>query len=550
MEWSPSGRNGAATVTATLAGEVLMVDTFTLTKAEARTKFAASLAEGRRGIDVAAVESELLKAAADLAARPEPSAPDWGALPELDTSRIVRPERFITPEVSGLAVPTMQPSGDRVCGRWWLYLRWQDGKRERRALGPAIDLPGGGRLYVHPEPSAPTASMRPGWSAGARKRWLDGEPAPDPSGVFAEVCRRIAYFLDLPKSEAPGITATLALWVIHTYCYQPWDSIPYLYIGGPLGSGKSRVFDVLGRLVFRPLASSSLTAAAMFRTLHAHGGVLLLDEAERLRDSRDPGIGEILSMLLAGYKQGATATRLEPVGDSGFRTLSFEVFGCKGLACVAGLPPALASRCIPIVMFRAAPGSAKPKRRIDADRAHWQRLRDDLHALALEHGPDFLALADRADVCPPGIDGRHYELWQPLLALAAWVEAAGMEGLLGIVQQHALRTIDSAHDDQTPDCDETLLRLLAEAVRFGERPTPADILEAARKAEPEVFKKWTARGVTAHLKRYGLATYKSHGKRVFGPEALDGLRQVETAYRIDLRLTAESDAEKTDDTHP
>ncbi|HUT58009.1 MAG TPA: hypothetical protein VNA25_09195 [Phycisphaerae bacterium] len=68
--------------------------------------------------------------------------------------------------------------------------------------------------------------------------------------------------------------------------------------------------------------------------------------------------------------------------------------------------------------------------------------------------------------CPPGAlrenGGRDFELWQPLLALASWIEEAGALGLLGLFQEHALATIDSARDDQAPDHDETLLRLLAE----------------------------------------------------------------------------------------
>ena len=325
----------------------------------------------------------------------------------------------------------------------------------------------------------------------------------------------------------------------HTYCYQAWPAVPYLHLSGPLASGKSRAFEILGRLVFRPLTSSNTTAAALFRTLHAAGGVLLLDEAERLRDTRDPGIGEILSMLLAGYKWGATATRLEPVGDSGFRTLAFEVFGPKSLACISPLPPALASRCIPVTMFRAAPGSEKPRRRIDGDPAGWQRLRDDLHALALEYGPDFLGMPDRADVCPAGIDGRHYELWQPLLCLAAWIEAHGARGLLGLLQEHALKSIDSGRDESTPDCDEALLRLLAEAVRFGERPTPGEILRKAQEAEPEGFKRWTPRAVAEHLKRYGLGTVKTDGRKRYARVTREDLGRIETNYGIDLGLQDE-----------
>ena len=47
--------------------------------------------------------------------------------------------------------------------------------------------------------------------------------------------------------------ATLALWSVLTYCYQAWDAVPYLNIGGPIRSGKTRLFEILSRLAFRPL---------------------------------------------------------------------------------------------------------------------------------------------------------------------------------------------------------------------------------------------------------------------------------------------------------
>jgi hypothetical protein len=152
LDWAPAGKQ-TATVTPCLDGQVVAVETLNLTKPNKRTNFTKRLCDGRRGIDPLTVEAELLKAAAALASGPQGSnPPDSGSLPEVDVSRIIRPERFIAPEVSGLAVPTTTTFGDRVTGRWLLYLRWPAGKRERRAFcGP------GPRQY-QTSPSPPTAS--------------------------------------------------------------------------------------------------------------------------------------------------------------------------------------------------------------------------------------------------------------------------------------------------------------------------------------------------------------------------------------------------------
>lgn len=539
LEYQPVGNNGTVKITAKLGDHLLAAEKLDVLKLKDRKAFTERLCEDRHGIDRAAVDTELLQIAEQVTDHGS-AQPSITTDEEIDTSRIVRPERLITTEVSGLAVPTVSERGGKPTGRWQLYLRWADSRRECVEVSTALTLPDGGRLWIHPVPAEPTpheAQSLCGWSAPARRRWLENGHRPDPADLFKRICEQIAYFVDFPAEHAPGITATLGLWVIHTYVYPAWDAVPYLYIGGPMGSGKSRVFELLARLVFRSLSSSNLTAPALFRTLHQRGGTLLFDEAERLKQANDPAVGEIKSMLLAGYKRGGQATRLEPVDDT-YRTVAFDVFGPKALACIVGLPPALASRCIPIMMFRAAPDSPKPRRRIDAEPQLWQAIRDDLHAMALDHGRDWLVLSQRHDVCP-AMHGRDFELWQPLLALAAWFEGHGARGLLNLLQRYALLSIEANRDDQTPNADETLLGLLTDEIRSGNAPTAGEILDKARVAEPEVFNKWSAKGVASHLKRYGMITHKSHGRRVYGQVTLDELRRIQTAYGVDLGFNEE-----------
>ncbi len=533
LQYSSSGRNGTATVTAWLDGKAIHVDKLDLHKLKDRKRFAAELCDRLPGANRAEVDRGLTEAAAELTETATAELPtDAGELPEVDAARIVRAERFITPEVSGLAVPTMVSLGDRTEGRWLLYLRWSDRRRERRTIPQTIELPSGSRLWVHPIPPEPALHSRTGWSGEGRKRWLAGKASPAPADIFQRLYDQVAYFLDPPAAEASGVTSTLALWSLLTYCYPAWPAVPYLYIGGPQGSGKTRTFEVLSRLVFRPLTTSSLTAASLFRTLDANGGTLLLDEAERLRDARRPEMGELLAALLAGYKRGGVATRAEPLGERGYRVVNFNVYGPKALACIAGLPAALASRCIPITMFRAAPGSEKPRRWIDANPAGWESLRDDQHALALEHGATWLELPERHGVCPP-MSGRDYELWQPLLALAAWLESEGARGLLAMMQTHALRSIDAAKDDQVAEADEILLRMLAEARAREEQPQAKDLLAVAQDVDLNMFKNWTAKGVANALRRYNVRTMITAGRRVYRTPLVE-LRRIGQRYGLAL----------------
>jgi hypothetical protein len=519
-------------------------DTFDTNSERSRRRFIDKVAQRFKldrndlvGLDLELVEladaadAEVECQAAALAA--SSVAAQAGIGPELDVSRIIRPERFITPVVSGISVAAIGGDLGQPTPQWRLYLRSASGRRECRLLASTLQLLDSCMLFVHPVPPLPPINSPPGWSAAARQAWLKGAPAPCPIAVFRQLCERFAYFVDLPGDRAEGVSATLALWVMLTYCYPTWSAVPYLYLGGPKGSGKTRVFEVLSRLVFRPFLSSSVTGAAMFRTLHDRGGTLLLDEAERLRQPKDPATSELLAMLLAGYKRGGQATRLERVNDA-FGTSTFDVYGPKALACICGLPLPLKSRCIAITMAPAAPVSEKPRRRIDAEPSKWQQLRDDLHAIAMEYADVWLALPDLDEVCPP-MSGRDFELWQPLLALASWLDELGVTGLLKRAQRHALMTIEASREQERQDCDVILLCVLAEALRNGQLLSPGDIQKKAQELDAS-FRFWSPKLVASQLELYGLETRKYHGRMVYPRTSLDLLWGIEGNYGFDLGL--------------
>jgi hypothetical protein len=229
------------------------------------------------------------------------------------------------------------------------------------------------------------------------------------------------------------------------------------------------------------------------------------------------------------------------------------VFGPKAIACINGLPPALASRCVLVPMFRSPPGSDKPRRRVDADPMRWPRLRDALHAATLGPlGKAAVELADAADLCPLG--GRQYELWQPLLALAAWVDcerslrrtrlrtAAGAidrgpeawaEPLHPRLLEYARKLCDAGSEALLPEEDFLLLWTLTHAVVRGREPNCKSVLEAARRADPDALRGVTARRVAEVLKRYGLVTDRNNGRRIYRT-SLDQLRKIEARYGVDL----------------
>lgn len=532
----PGGRGTAATVTVRRGGadgEVVACERFDLAKGKERQKFIEALRD-RLGddashlLDAEAVEQQLAEAAAGLAAPPKAAPP--AEVVELGDGRVVRPERFILPDVSGLAVPRRVDRGGEVVSEWMLYLRWQDGRREAIPLPEVLPV-GSERIFITPRPPEPPPAMLPGWSAASRAEWLAGSTSMPPDEVCRQLIEGFAKYLDLPSDTAAGTVAMLSCWSLLTYLSPGLPAVPYVSVSGPMGSGKSRILELLQQVVFRPLLTSSTSEAAIFRSLHAFGHTALLDEAERLRD---PEMQGLLANLLAGYKRGGCASRCEQTGDGQIAMRHFSVFGCKAFAAINEVPPTLASRCIAVPMFRSPKGSIKPRLRVDDDAALWGRLRDALHILAMEHGSEWLALPSRQDVVPE-MSGRNFEIWQPLLGLAAWFEDRGARGLLDLLRRHALLLIEQGREAATPPDDEVLLQALARAVGSGIAPTAGELLATVADVEPSLFRNWTARAVAAHLKRYGILSKKTNGRKFFGPSPADLLR-VQQSYGIDLDL--------------
>ena len=116
----------------------------------------------------------------------------------------------------------------------------------------------------------------------------------------AELLDKLAHefrrFLVLPEH---GDTI-LAVWNLHSYCFEKFDFSPILYISSPTKQcAKSRVLEVLAKLSFDTKSSSNMTGATMFRTIEACRPTLLLDEMDRSPKEKMEMITVELTSMLA-----------------------------------------------------------------------------------------------------------------------------------------------------------------------------------------------------------------------------------------------------------
>jgi len=259
----------------------------------------------------------------------------------------------------------------------------------------------------------------------------------DGAMLLDEMAALFGRYLILP----PGGAETAALWVLFTYVHgQAWvRNSPILLITAPTKRcGKTRLIEILSVIVNKPLPTSNISSAALFRIVEKWSPTMLVDELDTFIHDNE----ELRGILNSGHTR-RTASVIRVSGDA-LESRMFGTWAPKALAMIKNPPDTIRDRSVPIAMRRKAPGEQVARLRTD-------RLEAECAAIprrAARWASD--AAADLAEVDPrpaPGlVDDRQTDNWRPLLALADvvggdWPERA----------RHAAGATSGQHaDDDSP----------------------------------------------------------------------------------------------------
>ena len=260
------------------------------------------------------------------------------------------------------------------------------------------------------------------------------EPSPDPvdgAQLLEELATAIERHVKLP----PGGAVVAALWVLHSHALEATFLSPILLITSPVyGCGKTSLLTVLRELVQRPLPTSNISPAALYRCIEEYQPTLLIDEADTFAKLSD----ELRNILNAGHTR-AMAYVVRTTGDN-HEPKSFSTFGAKVLAAIGKMPPTVVSRSVQIKLKRLAVGESVERLRLDR-LDHLKPLAQRAARWAIDH-LDQLRAAD-PDI-PPTLRLRHADNWRVLFAIA---DAAG--GDWPRLARHAAELLDEPDDDDT-----------------------------------------------------------------------------------------------------
>ena len=147
---------------------------------------------------------------------------------------------------------------------------------------------------------------------------------------------------------------TVALWILHTYVYDLFDTTPYLLFESPTrGCGKTTALKVLSKLCSKPELLNSLTGAVLFRITDQNHPTLLIDEAERFKTNHE-SVLDCKDVLRSGWESTGRVLRCDT--SKGNKLRSFSTYCPKALAAIGGLEGALLDRYLVPHMKRTTGG--------------------------------------------------------------------------------------------------------------------------------------------------------------------------------------------------
>lgn len=267
------------------------------------------------------------------------------------------------------------------------------------------------------------ASTSPVADNGGRCGW-DGVTSRSSSGAAADrsgadaAHRLVGWFGRFIRFTHADDVNILALWTIHTHLAGELYTSPRLMIDSVMpGSGKTTLLDHLNRLCYNPIHAATLTSSAQLtRMLDAGPRTILLDEVDRSLATDRTGVAELLAVLNAGYRVGATRPVLVPSGGGNdWDTKEMPTFAPVAMAGNSPrLPDDTLSRCIRILLMPDLDG--------DVEDSDWELIEGE--AMKLRSVVESWAETVREQLkgmvveLPAECIGRSKEKWRPLMRIA------------------------------------------------------------------------------------------------------------------------------------
>ena len=297
-----------------------------------------------------------------------------------------------------------------------------------------------------------------------------------------------------------------ALEVMLSWVHDQMEFSPILYITGPTREcGKTKLLSVIGKMARRPLKTSSISPAALFRLCELFHPTFLVDEAQDAYKNED-----FWTVLKAGHDPGDKAVRCDP---NTLEPKTFDVFCPKVLAGIGRANGQIMSRSIVIEMERRKGKTDYSRKMTDPV---FVEIRRKLARWANDVG----------DLCRFRLPGeaaslRGHDNWEVFYRVAGGVSETVAKQLLEFIPHFV---------DEEQDFDTYLLTSLRDLYREhkllgkGDHLGSEMILSALNDDKEAPWFRHDSKGITRERLSARLRRYKLKPKRQWYPEIAQKVR--------------------------
>jgi hypothetical protein len=289
--------------------------------------------------------------------------------------------------------------------------------RERKAAAEALGV--GSVSILDRAVAAKRAELSPDDGAdglpGRPITFDEIEPCAEPvdgAALLTDLSSTVGSYVIMNKDQRDAV----ALWATHAFAHDFRDTSPPLVIKSPaMRSGKTKLVEVLERLVPRPLFVSGITASFLERAIEAHRPTLLIDEYDALT-SGDPALAEAARAQLnrSAKRRGARVGKSVPLPGGGYESRLFSTWAPTVIAGIGDPPGTIRDRAVVIDLKRKL-SSEKVKPLRERDGADLAILRS---RIARWVGDNELRLRSLTPAALAVDNDRAKDMWEPLLAVA------------------------------------------------------------------------------------------------------------------------------------
>lgn len=227
---------------------------------------------------------------------------------------------------------------------------------------------------------------------------------------------RIKGFLKKFIVVSDNFYYVLVSYILMTYVYVLFQVIPYLWLNGERGTGKSTIMKLLNKLCFNPLYCSNITPANIFRQIDNDGSTIILDEFEKMYGEDKQ---EIIKLLNQGFNKDAVVSRC--VGQNN-QVKKFRSFSPKIMGGISNIDDVLFERCIKYTTERVKGAKIIKFRETKEQKEEIDTIVQDLYIFGYNYAEKIKKIYDSEEIEYEGNNLREDDLWNPLLCIAKIID--------------------------------------------------------------------------------------------------------------------------------